>query len=325
MDYISIGIGILVSALFFYISYTKTIGAKNERVNSTYGDIVKLLVRNLVNNDYLPSVPEINRILKAKAIEKKFNISDLPDEITFVHALYSRIVEDEIISSTDKMEYINKINRFLDENENSFISTNKELKSMDKEKTLRFMLIISSLIVAVSSVIVTNISATKSEFSLIIPLIAILLTLVVLNILFKLKEEQEEPKVSIKSVYEEYKKFEDKIFKILKPFHPTKENRLIKNHNQVRFDISFKKNNKMFFIEIKFFNRYVQRYFLKNLINLANSAKDMDKNYILILVVNDKRYLKSYVNELGEVWDYIFDETELISFRNELIHKNDLN
>jgi len=73
---------------------------------------VKILVRNLVNIDYVPTIPEINRLLRAKSIENKISITDLPDEMTFIYAIYARVSEDEILSS-DKKHTLNNIHLFL--------------------------------------------------------------------------------------------------------------------------------------------------------------------------------------------------------------------
>lgn len=192
---------------------------------------MKILIRNLVNNDYIPSFPEINRILTAKSIERKFNISDLPDEKTFIHALYAKIAEDEIISSDNKMNFIKKINRYLDINEKDSYPTDKvESKLINKEKIFRILLIFSSLLIAIPFVLVSlNTSGNAfTSSTLVLSITTMLITLIILNVFLKLKEEQEEPKVSRKSVFEDYRNYEERVFKILKPLRPVKEIRIKK-------------------------------------------------------------------------------------------------
>ncbi len=285
---------------------------------------MKILIRNLVNNDYIPSFPEINRILTAKSIERKFNISDLPDEKTFIHALYAKIAEDEIISSDNKMNFIKKINRYLDINEKDSYPTDKvESKLINKEKIFRILLIFSSLLIAIPFVLVSlNTSGNAfTSSTLVLSITTMLITLIILNVFLKLKEEQEEPKVSRKSVFEDYRNYEERVFKILKPLRPVKEIRIKKIDRQLTFDLSFRNDERIFLVEVKIFNSYIPKIVFDKLWYQANSAKEINKHYVLILVVNEKRLLKKYLIELEKIWDYIFDEEELIKFRNELIHK----
>ncbi len=324
MDYVTIAVGIITSALSFYVTYIKTIGAKNERINSTYEDIVKILIRNLVNSDYIPSFPEINRILTAKSIERKFNVCDLPDEVIFIYALYAKIAEDEIISSDNKINFIKKINSYLDTNErDSDVTDKEELKLIDREKIFRTLLILSSLIIAIPFVLI-SLSTTENTFTystFILTIVTILLTLIILNLFLKLREEQEEPKASRKSVFEDYRNYEDRVYKILKNFRPNKEVRIKNNNRRLTFDLSFKTDGKIFLVEVKIFRSYIPKVIIDKLMYLANSAKETNKNYVLILVVNEKKYLRNYIIVLKEIWDYIFDEEELKKFRNELMHK----
>jgi len=323
MDYLSIIIGIITSVVFFYISYTKTIGARNERANASYEDIVKILVRNLVNNDYIPLRPEINRIITTKAIEKRFNISDLPDEVTFIFALYTRILEDEIISPNEKKALVEKINKYLESEESyEYGLDQSEVRLIDREKIQKIILIILSLMTAVGTVIITLLKTDFKNESKIFPtilmaLIVTSITLFILNYFLSLKEEQNSPKDSKKIVFNEYKNFEERIFNILRPFNPNKEFMI---SNGRHFDFSFTNAEQNYFVETKLFQRYVSKSIINRLKKQALYEKELNRNSILILVVNNKKYLDHYLNELGDCWDYVFDEIELKNFRNELVH-----
>jgi hypothetical protein len=106
VDYLEIGIGIAVSVILFLVGYRQTIGAKKVRAESAFNEIGQILLRNLVDRNYVLTISEINRIIQAKCIEKKIKINDLPDEITFINVLFTRIAEDEILSCDKKNEYM---------------------------------------------------------------------------------------------------------------------------------------------------------------------------------------------------------------------------
>jgi len=334
MDYVSIAISIFVAVALFIISYRQTIGAKKERVNSTYNEIVKILVRNLVNIDYVPTIPEINRLLRAKSIENKISITDLPDEMTFIYAIYARVSEDEILSSDKKKELINKINDCLEKIEEkapSIIEEEKEpidIKPTEVEaKKDISLLFFFALIAGIFINFITEFLFTKTiSIDILISILGVIAGITailgaIVNFI-KFKEKQEEPKASRKSVIEEGRTFEDEIFKIIKDIGEIKREVRLRKDDIIRmFDFSFKREDKTFLIEVKMFRFYVPLQIIHSLNNRAKFAKERDKNSVLILVVNNKKYLARHLDELSKTWDHVFDEKELREFRNELVHK----
>jgi len=327
-EIINIGIGIVVSVILFIGSYHKTVGAKKERINSTYYELVKIIIRNLVNNDHLPSIPEINRLLQTKCIENRVNITDLPDEVTFIYAVYTRIAEDEILSSERKNELIHQINNHIKriEKKAPSITIEEEKEPGDTEEKYRMLLALSSILIATSAVflmgfISNQVITVSSLIPILVAVVAMTIVLALITTLIKLKEEQEEPIASRKSIIKEYKGFEGRIFKIIKGLGEAKRKFVLeKDAKVIRFDISFKRGNKTFLIEVKMIRDHVPKFVIETLKTQAKFAKKIDKHYILILVVNNKKYLASYLDDLNKTWDYIFDENELREFRNKLVH-----
>lgn len=327
MDYVNIAFGVIVSVTLFVISYRKIIGAKKERVNATYHEIVKILIRNLINNDHILSIPEINRILQTKSLENRIKVTDLPDEITFIYALYTRITENEILSSEKRKELIQGINEYLKkvEEKEPSVLIEEEKKPVVKEEKISFLLGLTSIFVATLATIFVfypyRLISTSSLINILMSVVAMTAALITIITFIRLKEEQEEPIVSRKSTIKAYKEFEDRILKIIGASGKTMREFVLKKDNRTFvFDICFKRGTKTFLIEVKRFRSYVPRFVIDKLKDRARIAKEIDKNYVLILVVENKKYLARYLDDLSKTWDYIFDEDELKEFRNKLIH-----
>ena len=330
MDYVSVGLtgfSIFISLVLFWIGYKETIGAKKQRIDSTYREIVKILVRNLVNLNYVPTISEINRILQTKSTENKISVNDLPEEIKFIYALYARVSEDEILSADKKKELIDKINDYLEEIEKkapSIIDEEKERLNKETKYVIPLILFSVGVGISVAFFLITNLlSNIVINFEIILAIITSITAVVAITSTYtKFKEEQEEPKTSRKSVINEGRIFEDEIFKIIKDLGETKRGVDLRKDNIIlNFDFSLKKGDKTFLIEVKNFQSYASSFIIHELTNRARHVKDKDKNCILILVVNNKRYFARYLDELSKTWDYIFDENELREFRNGLLHK----
>ncbi|HEC92419.1 MAG TPA: hypothetical protein ENI51_05430, partial [Candidatus Atribacteria bacterium] len=327
MDYVGIGIGIGVSITLFIITYYKTIGAKKERVNQTYHEVVKILVRNLVNNDSIPSIPEINWILQAKSLENRIDTADLPDEIAFIYALYTKIAEDEILSPDKKNKLILEINKYIKKIEKETLSAVvREEIVVNKEEKNKFLLALVSMLIATLGVFATLPFSTEGItvdilVSISMALVGMAIMLFVVMFIIRLKEEQEETIHSRRAIFKEYKEFEKDVFKIIKSLGEVVTEPTLKKENQmVRFDILLKRKNKNFLIEIKMFRNYINKFIANNLEIQAKLAKTINKNNITVLVVNDKKYLYPYFDKLSNIWDHIFDIEDLKNFRIRTIY-----
>lgn len=330
-DWINLLIGLGVSGLLFFVTYWKTVGARKERANRTHSEVTRILVRNLLSNDRVLTIPEINRILHTKSIENKIKITDLPDEVSFIYALYTKVAEDEILPSENRKELLHKINKYLEEIEKevpSIIEAEEEPvegKEMFFEKFEFLLGFISVFIAAISMIFVNFVFAEEITLSSLLTISATLAGIIALITaiysFMRLKEKQEEPAVSRKSFIQEYRNFEERVFKVLKRLGDIqREFRLAKEGELVSFDFLLTTDSKKFLIEIKWFRRYASKFSIDRLKSIAKTAKDIDKTCLLVLVVNDKKFIASGLSDLKMVWDYIFDERELKDFRNRLIH-----
>lgn len=301
-------------------------GARKERANQTHDEVTKILVRNLVANDRVLTVAEINRILHTKSIENKIRVKDLPDEISFVYALYTRVAEDEMLPPENRKELLLRINKYLEEVEKeapSIIEAEEEPVEREEElfdRSSFVLAVISTVLATISSFVVSFIGTREITFPsplTIVGTVAGIATVIsVIYAFLRLKEKQEEPAVSRRSFIREYWDFEGRISKILSKLGNVKrEAPLGSKDRRVRFDFLLVKGGKTFLVEAKWFRRYASKFMIESMKSMARTAKEIDKTYSLILVVNDKKFVASGLSELRRTWDYIFDERELRGFR----------
>ncbi|MDD5096426.1 MAG: hypothetical protein PHY95_02845 [Candidatus ainarchaeum sp.] len=328
-DWVGIIIGIIVTGFSIWFGYKNTIGAKNERTRSARNEILNVLFRNLVTNGNVPDVKTINTLILAKSIDHDINSDYLPDEKTFFSMLYARIMENELISSKRKNEILNKMKEYLDKLDKETNPISETEKPYERDKIMRniFAIVSMSIIMAIiiyflSSVVINRTLDTNSLFSL---FGAISITLFFFAMFLTIKRIQENQKEEISSVRlssKEYFDFEYSIFEKLKGLGGVQKQFVVKNanSNRVIFDLALKRGNKTYLFEIKRFRNYVSRHYIEQLVSYAKIAKNTDRNVVLFLVVNDKKYLQPYISMLNKNWDYVFDEIDLIAFRNEIVH-----
>lgn len=320
-------IGPVISVALFLFIYRSTITAKKERANKAYNEITKMLFRNLVNDNHLPTITEIDRIIETKSLENKVNKDDLPNVMTFINDVYTKVEENEIISPDKKRKFVRKINNYIKKIDKTAPSVIEEEGEMPSEVEIGFSVlfflstIIAVIVVSIIVFLPEKMITMESLITLGFGVIAIIITLSTVSVFIKFREKLEETKVSRRSITTEYKKFENSIFEIIKDLGiTTRDPKLVKDFRGYAPDFSVKRGQRTFLIEAKRLRSYLPIFRIGSLISQAKFAKKINKNYVLVLVVNDKKYLAQHLNLLKDVWDYIFDIDELRNFRNQLVH-----
>jgi len=336
MDLSTIAIGalsVLVTIFLFIVSYRKTIGAKKERVNSTYNEIIKILVRNFVKSDYLPTVDEITRIIRSKSIENKIEVGDLPDELTFYSALYTKVAEDEILSGEKKNQLLKNVNAYLD----SIREDTKIMEELEESKTYReekerifsffylaLLSLLSGLMVALLSFSTVDISYGGFWENLIFMMVAMIGTVLIAISFIVLKEEQEKTEASGRTPLSKYrenvKKFQDDIRQIIENKTGfSEEPKITVDGITVRFDYAFQKDGTHYLVELRYWKNVLPKMFVNDLCYRAIKAKEKNIKAKLVLILFNKNSLgKRYINELQTYWDYVFDKEEFEDFVNGL-------
>jgi hypothetical protein len=309
------------------VSYQKTFGARKERATQAYNEVIRILIRNLLNNNRVLAIPEINRILQTKSRENKVKVSDLPDEISCVFALYTRIAEDEMLPSKNREELLSEINTYLEQVEREAPTVVEEIEKpppAKEEAYLRsseFYLALVSIATGLIAGLILNFLTATATLNILnmLPPIAVTITAVIgiTSVFARMREKS----TTLVMPTVEAVDFEDRIFKILKELGDTKkEFSLPEGLPSIRFDFFLMRGGSKFLIEVKWFRSYASNSSIRRLNAIARTIKDLNKDYVLILVVNDKKFLAAGLPGLSRIWDYVFDESELKEFRNKLVH-----
>jgi hypothetical protein len=119
--------------------------------------------------------------------------------------------------------------------------------------------------------------------------------------------------------------FERKIFEPIKnlrnfvSYIEKPKMRLDSTYPEKDFDLILRmKDGKEFLIETKFFRKVPHNETIEKLVKLAQTAKTRYPHTQFILIVNDKLMIEDRTAELGDMWNYIFDEPEWLHFISQL-------
>jgi len=316
-------IGIVGSAVIGVVLYLlaerKTIGAKRQTINSLYNEIVKTLFRTLVHERYIPSIEEMNRIIVTKAAENGLRPTTLPEPLEFVDAVYTRIVQDDVLTGQKRKQLVQIVNEYIRKNTEGKSEDYENYESDSKEKALRTFLVGMSSSLAVGVTFLATIKSTTpfSTSKALLLLITLLITISVVYTLSQVRKFREGTIVTSTSTrQQEYVSFEADISKILKSKAKTTSIIPVAGKT-LRPDYLIKKGGKKYFIEVKYFSSFVPFSVVTRLNRYATDMKQAHKNSIAILVLNNKKAISNHMETLREKWDYVFDYRELKEFLNK--------
>ncbi len=319
-------ISVILAVLFYSLTERKTIGVKKEKINSVYNNIVKIIFKSVIHNDYIPSIIEIERMITTKCAENNIQVKHLPEPVEFINAVYTKIMDNEILESRKKKSLIKKINGYL-EKKSEALEEESGIQGVPKEERFRLVLmLLSSLLAAIVSfftMFYTNIIFSRNQIYLLIGVfIAAVAASMVVALLKRFKEK---PTVSspLRKRYREYTDFETKIARYLRPLNYKRKPRVVTDKGRAYFDFEFRKGSKTYYVEVKTFAGYISRFTIRRMNDQAKLIKFQDENNLTILVVNDKSYIRTYITELSKYWDYILDKSEFREFRNKLVHSRE--
>lgn len=319
--------GVVISIVLYLLADRKTIGAKREKINSIYEEVIKTLFRSIIHESYIPSIEEIERMITTKCIKNKLKLNYFPEPLEFVNAVYTKIMQDDVLEGKKKKSLINKVNEYIEINSKK-VSDEIEDETVDtgKEDKFRLLLMVMSSVMAVLftffiTINKTNLFPRETIYLLIGTFVAALTSIMMLTFIKRYKEDNTISS-QIQNKYRNYKELENKISRMIKNFESVVEPRIITSKGRARVDFQFKKGNKKYFVEIKSFSSSAPRSSIYQLMRVGRILKLENKNNITILVTNNKRAISLYYNDLNTAWDHIFDETEFKIFRNKLVHSS---
>jgi len=313
-------IGIGFSIVTFIITYKQTIGARRERAKNVIHEVNKMLYRNLILEEFIPTLEEINRILSSKILEYRIKESDLPADIDFLNTLYTRLVEDELIETKIKNKLISKIDeKIKSELKKIFVEEPIEERK-DSDTYFFFVSAILSMMIGMLAFLLPLYDFKIPAFDMkdITMIISILFSMIVAllitqNIL-KQKDREVEESSPTKSRFKELLEFENKVYKKIKNsgFENIKRDfRFEKDKQMFMIDFFAQKNKTNYYFEVKHFRTIAPTFILERLGKMATDIKERDKKAKLVLITKDKIILNERIKKYLVNWDYIIDETSL--------------
>jgi hypothetical protein len=322
-------IGAIISISLFSVTYRRTISARKERAIHAHDEVVKILLRNLLTINRVLSIQEINRILQTKSREFKVRIEDLPDELNCISDLYTKVAEDEMLLTENKKMLLEKINIYIEtaENEAPMIVETQEKPSIKTERLTSmsiksFEVAISAISAAAGIIVAISLSLfsfTEASLTNQISMIAAIVFFIAasISVVAFLWWIIDQSKPSITSIGQDAISFETRISRMLNQSgYSVSRDALLPNIGE--FDFILQKNDHTYLIELKLFRTYIPKSIILVLLSKGKAAKLNNKNYSLILVVNNLKFIGRGISELTPTWNYIFDESGLKQFLKSL-------
>ena len=116
-EYLLGAAGIFVSVVLFLFGYRQTVGAKKERVRTANHDVVRIMVRRVVLESCTPNLHDLSILIAGKAQDFRVKTADLMSETQVLTAIYTRVVESDLIPVAQREEILKRIEPVIHETE----------------------------------------------------------------------------------------------------------------------------------------------------------------------------------------------------------------
>lgn len=323
-------VGAVLSLSLFTITYRRTISARKERAAHAHIEVVRILIRNLLNLDRVLTTSEINHILQTKARENRIKVSDMPDEMSCVYSLQCRVAEDEMLGTESRQDLLKKIQDFIDENEKANPQLTEEPKAFEEQQTnisSKYLTYVSlfAAISGIAAALILNffsgIKIIENVMNTLVIIVTIIAVIVVLETFLRFYEKST-PTLSVSFSPTTGQIFEDQIYKSLRKLGKTEKEPFIPEIKS-RFDFLLSTKANKFLVETKSYRSYISTSTIAFLNDIASNVKKINKNYTLVLIVNDKKFLNRGNTTLLNSWDYVIDENDLPNFLSLVKFENE--
>ena len=270
-DYLLAIFGIAISIGLFLLGYRQTIGAKKERITSANTEVEKVLVRRIVLESYTPSLIDISRLLEGKARDFRVRVGDLLSESQILNwnhrisIIFTRIIETDLISQTQREEILSRLIPSLTEAESAPVQEQKVIElPVYHRKRMVYQIVVPLAMALVASILggfvtlLPKIGMMKMDFgnlvSALTATVAVSLGIIsALYLFYRLRESQQEVTVSSSSsALEQAISFEREVAKAiekkglkLRPAGPRDRG----------YDFAIEHNGKKVLIEVKAWTR----------------------------------------------------------------------
>ena len=251
-------VGIAASVLLFLLSYKQTVGAKKERVRIANNEIQQTIVKRIILESYTPNVADLSRLIDGKARDNRVKANDLMSITQILNTVFTRIIESDLIASDQREKILERLNPIIVTVEESPIKEAEIIELKPKidltYQRLLLTLFIGFIASTVGALLSILPSSQEETFSLlsneIIIVFALSISIIVLiSIMFKIKESQEETNKS--SSLENYFEFEKEVGRLIKKFGVLKPLPYHKKPSEIGYDYYIEIKGEGIIIEVK--------------------------------------------------------------------------
>ncbi len=102
-------LGIILSVVFFVVSYRNTIGAKKERVRTANREVADALLKCLIQEKIEPTRDELGRVLAGFARDRSLRSRDLYSVPEVLDGLYARVLSNDFIGTEERTRILEKL------------------------------------------------------------------------------------------------------------------------------------------------------------------------------------------------------------------------
>lgn len=317
----SLGVlGILVSVGLFLLGYRQTIGVKKERIAAANTEMERILVRRIVLEKYIPKEMDVSRVIEGKARDYRVRPTELLSESQMLNAVYTRVVESDLLPAEQRDETLGRISPALSAFEAAPVPEEVLEEIASSEGRDRAMQVALALMAVLTSIIGGLVSVLPEIGEIQVRLREILSMIVVTTVgaftatalvylVFRLRESQEETANKAKEL-SKYFEFESSVRKILEKMGGV----IAVNGPDRGFDLIFLRGGKKIAVAVKSWNRPAPPTIFRSICERLLTAAERAGATEAILVTNagSEAYLEAVresvrvkVMSLKELQNYV--------------------
>lgn len=222
-------LGILVSVGLFLLGYRQTVGAYKERVRTANTDLEKLLLKRIVLESYQPTTEDLSRLINGKALDHRVKTRDLLSEIQLLEILFTRIIESDFVTPSQRNEILKRLSPALFKAEEVPVEEIRvaEIPSLRKRLYSRNIIpVIMALFASIVGTLVTLLPELFETTKLLTPSVLVvfgasLIAIIIIFLIYRLKESQQE--ISSETALQSVMDFEQEVTGVLKKLGITSE------------------------------------------------------------------------------------------------------
>ena len=302
-DYLLGVLGIAVSVGLFLLGYSQTVGAKKERIAAANTELERILVRRIVLEKYIPREIDISRVVEGKARDYRVRPAELLSESQTLNAVYTRIVESDLIPAEQRDEILGRITPALSASEAAPVQEEALQEAASTERRVRgtqaaiaMMAVLTSILGGLVSVL-PEIGDIQAKLRELLPVIAgtaaaSLAAIALFSLVVRLRGSQEETPNKAKEV-SRYFEFESAVRKTLEKF-----GKVFASTGPEGFDFIFERGGKKIAVEVKAWSRSVPPAILRDVGDRLAAAAQRAGASEAILVTSTGS--EPYSESLGE-------------------------